>query len=88
MADTAIEINCLECKKSFLYVQRFNVVKKYCEKCAKDRTAASKKRFREELKRASARKPDKFAVYKSLSAIPDRRVSYNKIFGALMKVAT
>lgn len=80
-------LSCKACNKHFMYRKTTNVIRKYCKECAKVRTAASKRKYKEEQKMMMD-EVDTEEIKRSLQAIPDYEISKDRLFASILRAAT
>lgn len=80
-----ITVTC-PCTLEFPYFKKSNVAKKYCDKCARDRSNASKKEYQERRTEEEATERDR--VKRALNAIPDHVMSGDQIIDGMIKELT
>ena len=77
-----IILTCEQCRKTFPYIKRSNVIKKFCLKCAQERNTASKRSFEKNrrVKPSDDLGPRPKEVKQLLSDIPDRDISMDVFY--------
>lgn len=80
-----VSITCAECKETFCYKTRSNMLKTYCTDCAKQRIDASKRRSKEKLSMGDDDELSEAELEARLAKIPDREYGWNSIFNLLNK---
>ena len=80
-----VKVPCNQCGTIFPYFKTSNVMRKFCETCAEQRTTSSKQRFEEEKKKGISRTPEDAESSRILKLIPDS-VNWNAVLSRISSI--